>query len=295
MAETQIVDLTVQVSQANTARALGIGFVPSLKPRSLPENRVAIAFFYALGGQPMVPWDVYDGNDEQGKAKRFFGAAADYADLYAFVRANATLFDGTETTPVVGVVVPVDKGDMNTVRGVSQRFVARQVPFAFVPVGGSAGYRADPARLRHLRLLVTTNPDSDYSPSEIKALADSGVPRVTRTAVTDELIAALRPFQAAPEADRLRLVPRAKPAEPGRLLVHLVDAGRGDKASDDPQCRRRIGVRRDYLGTADVASARWVQPSGSVNLRPDTTSTSHVYFSIDGCVLWGALDIQLRH
>jgi hypothetical protein len=287
MAETQIMDPTLQVSQANTARALGVGFVPSLKPQSLAENRVAIALFYALGGQPVVPWDVYDGNDEQGKPKRFFGAPEDYADLYAFVRANPSLFDEMETTPVVGVVVPVDKGDTKLVRGLSQRLVEQQVPFAFVPVGGTAGYRADPARLRYLRLLIKTNADTDYRAEDLKALADSGVPRVAQAAMTDRQIASLRPFQVAQGAERVRLLPRANPGDPKRLTVHLVDSSRGEeKTSSNSECTRRIGIRRDYLGGAAVASARWVHQAGATDLVIEPAG-ERVYLNLNGCLLWG--------
>jgi len=293
MAETPITDLTLQVSQANTARALGMGFVPSLKPQSLAENRVAIALFYALGGQPVVPWDVYAGNDEQGKPKRFFGAPQDYEDLYAFVRANPSLFDEMETTPVVGVVVPVDKGDAKLIRSLSQRLVEQQVPFAFVPVGGTANYRADPARLRYLRLLITTNADTDYRAEDLKALADSGVSRVAQAAMTDRQIGSLRPFQVAPGAERVRLVPRANPGDPKHLTVHLVDASRGEKASFNSECLRRIGMRRDYLGGASVASARWVHQAGATDLVIERDG-EYVYFNLNGCLLWGLLDLRLK-
>jgi hypothetical protein len=213
MAETQIKDWPLQVMQAATARALGMGFVPSIKPLSLAENRTGIASLYALGGQVVVPWDVYDGNDAQGKGKRFFGAPDDYADLYAFVRAHPALFDNLESTPVVGVVVPVDKGQAGPLRNLAQRLVAQQVPFAFVPVGGDANYRADPARLRHFALLVTTNADADYPPDALQALAASGVQRVSSAALTAEKIADLQPFQVAPGAENLRLLPRANPGQ----------------------------------------------------------------------------------
>lgn len=294
MAETQIKDWPLQVMQAATARALGMGFVPSIKPLSLAENRTGIASLYALGGQVVVPWDVYDGNDAQGKGKRFFGAPDDYADLYAFVRAHPALFDNLESTPVVGVVVPVDKGQAGPLRSLAQRLVAQQVPFAFVPVGGDANYRPDPARLRHFALLVTANADADYPPDALQALAASGVPRVSSAALTAEKIADLQPFQVAPGAENLRLLPRADPAKPQQLVVHVVDAARGDKAATDPNCRRRVGLRRSMLDGAVVSSARWVQPTGIATVTPDQASRTHVFFGLPGCALWGVLDIQLK-
>lgn len=296
MAETQIKDFPLQVQQAATARALGMGFVPSLKPLSLGENRTAIAYFYALGAPVVVPWDVYDGNDAQGKPKpRFFGAPADYADLYAFVRANASLFDGLETTPVVGIVVPVDKGETETLRALVRKLVGQQIPFAFVPVGGEQRLQADARRLASLRLLVTTNPDADYPAAARQALAQSGVARVAVTALKDDVFPPLRPFQVAPGADRLRLVPKASAAAPDRLVVHLVDAARGEQRGADAGCQRRIGIRRDMLGSGRVAGATFIGLDGSQAVEPDTAaSATHVFFSLRGCTAWGALDLRLK-
>jgi hypothetical protein len=293
MSETAIDDPALMVSQALTARALGLGFAPSIMPRDTAQNRVAIAFLYALGGQVVVPWDVYDGNDATGKARRFFGAPDDYADLYAFVRSNPGLFDGFEATPVVGVVVPVDKGRQDQVRALSRRLVAQQVPFAFVPVGGRDGYRVAPARLRHLRLLITTNPEADYSGLDLKAMRDSGTLRVYSDALRDEHLVGLRPFQVAPGAERLRLVARANPDDPDRLVVHVVDASRGATASEDASCRRRLGIRRDMLGTGVVAAATWHSPSKRRDLTVDTSSATHVYFGVTGCAGWSVLDLRM--
>ena len=46
-----------------------------------------------MGGLMMVPWDVWQKN---GGGPRYFGTAADYADLYGLIRALPELFDGYE-------------------------------------------------------------------------------------------------------------------------------------------------------------------------------------------------------
>lgn len=88
LAETHIDDLTRMLWQSATARAIGIGFIPSIRPLSLSDNRVAIATEYALGNPPLVPWDVYTGNDEEGKGQRYFGKVEEYGDLYRLVRTT---------------------------------------------------------------------------------------------------------------------------------------------------------------------------------------------------------------
>jgi len=54
--------------------------------------RWAIATATALGSNMIVPWDIYLPTPD---AARYFGSAADFADLFRFVRANAGLFDGS--------------------------------------------------------------------------------------------------------------------------------------------------------------------------------------------------------
>lgn len=62
------------------------------------RTRRTIAMAYACGGHCMVPWDTY----MPGNAPRYFGAPADYADLYGFVRASAAWLDGYEEAAVTG-------------------------------------------------------------------------------------------------------------------------------------------------------------------------------------------------
>ena len=59
----------------------------------VPFTRSCIATTYAMGGLMMVPWDVWQKN---GGGPRYFGTAADYADLYGLIRALPELFDGYE-------------------------------------------------------------------------------------------------------------------------------------------------------------------------------------------------------
>ena len=291
--ETQIKDWTLQVMQAATTRALGLGFVPSLKPQSRGENRTAIAYLHALGGNVVVPWDVYDGNDEQGKPRRFFGQPADFGDLYAFVRSHARLLDGLELAPAVGVLVPVDRGQVSVLRGLGQRMVGRQVPFAYVPVGGEAGYTVDAARLRGLQLLVTTNPDADYPAAALEALRASGVPRVPLPELRDDRLDALRPYLLAPGAERVRVVPRADPRNGNRLVLHLVDTARGEQTGADAGCRRRMGIKREAIGGLRVVRIAWADLEGQGGATPEDESAGQVFFTIPRCSLWTVVELGL--
>ncbi len=67
-------------------------------------NRKVIAQSYALGGLCKVPWDLFlQTVDGRG---RYFGEAADYADLYGFVRAMALYMEGFEEAAAYGDGIP---------------------------------------------------------------------------------------------------------------------------------------------------------------------------------------------
>jgi len=62
------------------------------------RTRQTIATAYACGGFCMVPWDVYMPNN----APRYFGKPEQYADLFAFVRANRRLLEDYWEAAVAG-------------------------------------------------------------------------------------------------------------------------------------------------------------------------------------------------
>lgn len=295
MSETAITDRSRMVSQWAAARSAGLGSVPSILPRTRAENRIAIAHLYALGAQPIVPWDVYDGNDEQGRPRRFFGAAQDYADLYQFVRQFPGLHDGLEVSPVVGVAVPVDRGQHEQIRAFVRRLDARQIPYRYVFAGGEAGHVPDPARLRHLTALMLVGEPDSLNPASRAALAASGLPGLSMaSAVTDEQLDALRPFALAPSQGQVRVVPRVDPDRMDKLVVHLIDEARGDEFKVDVGCRRRIGIKRTSLDDRHVVRAQAVHLGSDTTLRLDVTQAiDSIFITLPGCALWSVLELEL--
>lgn len=77
-------------------------------------NQKVLATTYAAGGQMVVPWNVFVPNES-----RFFGAPADFGDLYGLVRDNASLFDGYEDAAMIGpdLVDPRGNADPVTISG----------------------------------------------------------------------------------------------------------------------------------------------------------------------------------
>lgn len=84
---------------------LGRQFVPTMpkyNPPHDPASYVAdirryIATMYALGANPIVPWDVYHPGQD-----RYYGPAGDYAWLYEMVASYPAYFDGYETAAFAG-------------------------------------------------------------------------------------------------------------------------------------------------------------------------------------------------
>lgn len=88
-----------------------------IKPNSAPAAQVitvgrqTIAQYYAWGISPTPPWDVYM-QASQGVAVdgyRFFGAYADYVDLFQFARSKAALLDGFYAIPDIGLLAASDQ------------------------------------------------------------------------------------------------------------------------------------------------------------------------------------------
>ena len=68
------------------------------------RTRCTIAMAYACGGHCMAPWDVY----MPGNAPRYFGTPEQYADLFAFIRANARTLDAYEHAGAFGKGIRCD-------------------------------------------------------------------------------------------------------------------------------------------------------------------------------------------
>jgi hypothetical protein len=256
---------------------------------------VAIATLYALGGQPVVPWDVYIGNDETGQPKRFFGSVQEYGDLYRFVQSHAELFDQMESVAVVGIPVPVDKFNSQSTTALVRRLAQLQVPFAFVLTGGKEQhFQIDPNRARNFKLFTLANPETDFLSEDLNVLRSLSVERRDTTQITDAELRELSPFLAVGEASALKLYPRASGADDeGHLQIHLVDEARGEAASSDLTCRRRVGVKKSLIGGRKIVAAAWQSTQSAIKLDW-TDGARELYVTVPECTLWGVLTLEFQ-
>jgi hypothetical protein len=291
ISETPISDPVDMVIRAATMRALGIGHVASLLPRSREENRRAIAFLYSIGVQPLVPWDVYIGTGPDRKPKRFYGEPKDYADMYSFVRANRELFDGFETAAVVGIVIPVHKYREKETVSLVRRLLYSNVPLAFVLVGGTdREFSLDVDRVMSFRTLLTVNSLGDFSEKDRKMLQSSKLQLVSATQLSSDDVQALSPFHSSSG----RLIPRASTYKKDVLVIHILGREK-DPGSEDASesCRQAVGLKADSLTGMKIIRARWITSSGEVKIQKGAKSEGPL-FEVESCHQWGLLKLTIR-
>jgi hypothetical protein len=295
MSESTITDRPRLVSQWAVARSAGLGNAPSILPGTLAENRTAIAHLYALGATPLVPWDTYDGNDAQSRPQRFFGAPADYADLFRFVRAHPDLHQGLEVSPTVGVVVPVQAIEPTRVRQFMQRLDQRQIPYRFVMADEQGLRSADAAQLATLDHLWLVGSPDRLSPAARAAMGIQALQRLREDrSLTEAELDHAQPLLVAPGAATLRIVPRVDPNRADRLLLHLIDESRATTPQADGECRRRVGVAHAQLDGRRISSAR-VTALGSTGQTEVAVEPSGevTYLTVRSCAFWTVLELSL--
>jgi hypothetical protein len=292
MVESKINDFDVLSLQAATYRALGVGHVPSILPAGKSENRTAIAMLYALGTQPLVPWDIYIDNGPDQKPSRFFGSPKDYADLYRFVRNNAEYLDNFEELAVVGIVVPVNRYQEKKTLELIRRLSKAKVPYALIPVGGTKlTYRPDPERIRRFRLLLTVNPDGDFSTADMSSLRQLPVELFRAQDISEKSLATLSPFWGD-RIDEMHLVARGPKEAADKIVLHVIRPSKNGDSASTTACAKGIGIRRDALAPRSIKNARWHSLSDVRDL-PLGHTRDGVSLVIPDCQEWGLLELTL--
>ncbi len=118
---------------SKVSEALGKISVLSPFPFLSDTARSTIALRYALGQLCLVPYDIWMYTSD---VPRYFGAPADYVDLFDFVRAQPELFDGYETVAAVAIAVDAGKAQDSRLRPLVEKLAYENVPFALAPLGG---------------------------------------------------------------------------------------------------------------------------------------------------------------
>ena len=178
---------------ANWLRSEGRRWEPVFPVSIKAEQRRKIAMSYAVGANPIVPWDMWvpPATASSAVPDRYFGAPADFADLYIFVRANAVLLDDFDVLSRLNLVIYSNTPRLAEVQAQLKRLADLQVPYAASL--RSSSWALPPGRAaagvnRTLRLFNDTrypadtyalvNAESDASLSEL-AVTSSATPGVS--------------------------------------------------------------------------------------------------------------------
>lgn len=119
-------------TNAKLAESLQRTSIFSPFPYQVDRTRAGIALQYALGQLCLVPYDIWMRSND---VPRYFGKPAQYADLFAFVRRNATVFDACESVATVGVLVDTSQPEDSRFRPLIHSLAASGVPFRVCRAG----------------------------------------------------------------------------------------------------------------------------------------------------------------
>lgn len=289
--ESKIDDMDKIVAQAALFRALGVGYAPSLLPKSTQENRLAIAEIYALGGQPLVPWDVYIADQPRD---RYFGSVQDYGDLYHYVRKYPEEFDGFEYLPSVGVLVNMKNYRQEETERLVSELTRRNIPWGYVVSGDNAGhYQLGAEHLSHFQRIIALNPQSDFSAVDKAAIA--AVAEKVEWSVNRLDYGILDSFAPFVDAGTLKLFPRGRTQPQGHpvLQIHVLNESTETGKPAAGECRRTFGVRREALGGLKPLSVRWSSIRGAAS-PAHWENSAGFFFHVPECVLWGILHVELE-
>ncbi|HJV25561.1 MAG TPA: hypothetical protein VJ673_07730 [Aromatoleum sp.] len=288
MVETKIDDLDLVSLQAATYRALGMGYTPSITPGSKDQNRTAISYLYALGGQPLIPWDVYVNQGADRQPTRFFGTPEDYGDLYRFVRTNQDALDNYEILPVVGILAPTTNYRLKETLQLVRRLNDAHVPFVIVPTGESVPY--DPKRIAHLKLLISVNSPNEFAEDTITNLRASGVTLVTASSLDNAQLQMSSPVTFNSSDPGAKIVIRGH-SQSHELALHIIHPIKSAAALTD-RCTDTVNIRKDALSGLGLNDATSRTLNGKMAVQ--ITDTGATLKTTVSCSPWSIIVMRLK-
>ena len=272
--------------RAATVRSLGLGYVPTIIYKEVAEARRSIALMYAWGANPLVPWDVFVGNDASGAPIRKSGTPQEFGDLYNLVRSHPELFEGYELAAVVGIPVPTARYREERTRELVHKLVNRNVPFVFFPLGEGQ----DPAlgqKMSQVQVLAVVNDDADFAPQHLQLLKGANVRRNAHQ-LSEADVAALAPIRVSPTqagSPRRFIVPRVD--RQGRVVVHLIQPAAEGKDKRPDACVKEIEFVQPAALGRRAGKAQWTDAGGAKPVNVAGTK-----FAVPSCAFWGVLAVE---
>lgn len=220
---------------AKIAEALHRVSILSPFPYKVDRTRSEIALQCALGQLCLAPYDIWM---QTSDLPRHFGKAADYADLFGFVRGNAELFDACETVVTVGIAVDTSKPEDKRFRPLVQALAEGNVPFVLLLLGrGYFDPYISPLWSERLQTLINLTDATDLKVRFPNA-------RIWPGELKPELLRRISVLGV--EAQNVVATVRAKPGAGKFVAVHLVNQNFDEFSRAVPveQCGVRLLQRR---------------------------------------------------
>ncbi len=164
--------------------------------------------------------------------------------------------DGYETAAIVGVVVAVNQYKAEQTKTLVSKLIARQIPFAFVPLGGSMSMRAKASQLTYYKNLISVNEFDEYSQSDQIMLSSHSRELSIASDINYATLDDMRPFISAPSGNRLKFYPHANPINKSGVVVHIVSEDRGSANIKSSNCLRRIGIQKKLFGENGIKKVK---------------------------------------
>ena len=279
--------------------AAGTACIPHLQPiystdtdgvaraKAVTVLRQQTALSYALGARPTFPADVYRppfstgiGND------RFFGKAAEFADLFLIPKTWPGLFDGTRS--YAPLLLCYDSSTQTPVEATALAWIdtsLRQgVPVAMYPIDPDFGYTRDTALEANAQKIIKVHADN----SVISGITGSKVTDLTGLPTgswSDYSMVSL----TGSGADRFA-IPRVR--DDGALIVHIVNFDLTGNAVTSLS-GLTLAVKWLALPKYGVARVRWYAPGAAspVTLRVLRTDTG-LSIALPALAEWGVVLVE---
>ena len=237
MAEVPIESIGRMAIRVGVANAYGLGFVASAIPTRVAETRNALIGYYALGAQPLVPWDVFMGADTEGVKPRYFGEVDQYGDIFHFVRRHAQLFDGWIAPPVVGLVVDLDAKENSATMDLAERLVAARVPFCVLPIGSDMPPSQTMNGISELHAILAAQSFDD--PKLMAALRALNIPQYFGADITEHQLRGLAPLKFGDQSTHAVIPHVRRAAESDGMVIHFVGKSLSGRQSTPLTLNRR--------------------------------------------------------
>lgn len=293
VAETTPIEKDDLILRSATLRALGLGFVPSIRPSGLSKNRSAIATLYALGAVPLVPWDIFVPN-----SSRYFGTPAEYADLFKFVRAHPDLFDDYVYSADLGILIDPASLSREQLRPLLKRLHELNVGYNFILIGPESQGREN---IRHQllaeskALINATNRTDQSIRYELSIPQTDGIPIYPIGEFLLEKLDNYRSIQTAPHAQQVHTVLRRHRSGSDHWVLHFINNAlvtRENWPATSEDCIHRFIFRAPRTSPSEsVWAIRWISPNGKRSIPFEASPSGALAFSLQDCVEWGIVEI----